>query len=76
MHPMIGSLSKITDSDLDEKITKLYKVLAVSPNINITRQAEMALDDYLNEQRNRANKKLDDQFKKAGKKMKDIIDIQ
>jgi hypothetical protein len=75
MHPLIGDLKSITDNDLDEKITKIYKVLATSNNINVTRQAQMALDNYLNEQQFRNNKKLDDQFKKSGQKVEDVIDI-
>lgn len=76
MHPMVGSLEKISDSDLDEKIIKIYKVIAMSPNMNITRQAQMALDNYLTEQQARLSKKLDEQFKKSGKKVKDIINIE
>lgn len=76
MHPLIGELKDLSDNDIDLKITKLYKVMLASNNINITRQAQMALDNYLSEQQTRLTKKLDEQFKKSGQKIEDVIDIK
>lgn len=74
MHPLMQELSNVQDKDLDEKITKLRKVMHFG-NYEIVRQAQMIMDSLLNEQTRRANEKLEKQLKKSGKKLDEVINI-
>jgi hypothetical protein len=76
MHPLTNSFRDLKDAELNEKINKLYRVLATSNNINVTRQAQMVLDDLLTEQQRRSTIKLDEELKKLGKTIDDVINIE
>lgn len=76
MHPLIGNLKAMSDDAITANIAKLQNVIFRSNNIHLTRQAQMALDNYLTEQNNRFEAQLEAQFKKSGKKIDDVIDIK
>jgi hypothetical protein len=77
MHPLQIDLSKISDSDLEEKIRDLTKkyttVLQVSPSAST--QLLMLLEDYKIEKESREQRKIEAMNKDLGKDLDDLINI-
>ncbi len=77
MHPLQIDLSKISDSELEEKIRDLTKkyttVLQVSPSAST--QLLMLLEDYKIEKESREQRKIEAMNKDLGKDLDDLINI-
>ncbi len=77
MHPLQVDLSKLSDSDVEEKIRELTKkyttVLQVSPSAST--QLLMLLEDYKNEQQSREQRKNEAMNRELGKDLDDLINI-
>lgn len=53
MHPLIDDLSKLKDSEIENKIQELTRKYFMSHNFELQHQVAMALDTYKNEMANR-----------------------
>jgi hypothetical protein len=77
MHPLQVDLSKLSDSDVEEKIRELTKkyttVLQVSPSAST--QLLMLLEDYKTEQQSREQRKTEAMNRELGKDLDDLINI-
>jgi hypothetical protein len=67
-------LADLTDEQLDEKITKLSRIV-YSPNVNLARQAYPILLNLIEQQSMRNTKKFEEHVEKSGMKMDEIINI-
>ena len=80
-HPLTGNLEKLSDSDLQKKITELGKRLTFAyqtGNSHVINQIEMLMEDYREESRKRdyeRMKKLDESNKDKGKDWCALIDV-
>ena len=74
-HPLITGIDKLTEDELQAKITELYKKLAIaqrSGNGHLGNQLRMALETY----QNRYQTVLNETYKKSGgPDFSDKIDI-
>ncbi len=75
MHPLTEDITKLTDEEIQKKLSKLYKVLQTTSNYGVRVQAEQMLEDYAQEQIRREDVKIQKQLEKAGSSMDEIIDI-
>lgn len=77
MHPLQIDLTKLSDSELEEKIRELSKkyttVMQVSPSAST--QLLMILEDYKIEQQTREQRKIDSMNKDLGTDLDDLINI-
>lgn len=77
MHPLQINLSKLSDSELEEKIRELTKkyttVMQVSPSAST--QLLMLLEDYRFEQQSREQRKNEAMSKQLGTDFDDLINI-
>lgn len=63
MHPLVGSLSEVKTTELENKITDLTKKYFMTNNMEARQQISMVLDSYkteLNQRHQAALKKLMD----------------
>jgi hypothetical protein len=68
------SILELTDSELDEKIEKLTKIV-FSRNMNLAFQAKPLLMSLYDEQSRRNTVKFEEHLAKSGIKMDEIINI-
>lgn len=78
-HPLTEKLSVLSEKDLGDKIIELHKKLAISyrlGNYSMSMQIQNILFDYMEEQRTRSQKQLEELLKANNKKFGDVIDIK
>jgi hypothetical protein len=77
MHPLHGSVSSLTDSELDERIKDLTKkyFIAIRTSPGVADQLVMILDECRNEYQTRLDKKRYDIQKNLGTDLDDLINI-
>jgi hypothetical protein len=73
MHPLVEDFSKLTDSELQERINKISNVLRQTGNGSLVDQALMIRTVLLEEQERRYRELLEKSIK--NNKMSDSIDI-
>ena len=73
MHPLFQDTTKLTDQEIEEKITKLRKVIRMTGNPSVIHQVQLCLGNLQEEQRARYEKMLADSIKDG--KLNDVIDI-
>lgn len=79
MHPLAPDVTKLTDSELQEKITELGKKLFASyrmGNANLTNQVQMLYNEHLEEQQTRERKRIEELLKSNDGDFGDIIDVK
>ena len=69
-----ANIAAYTDEELDEKITKLTRIV-FSSNYNLGLQAQPILLMYMEEQSRRNSKKFEEHLEKNGVKIDEIINI-
>ena len=74
MHPLMPDLTGLKDSELQERITKLNRVLRTTYNGLVAQQADMMLAVPYEEQQRR-NREIMEKAVKDNKKLSDSIDI-
>ena len=74
MHPLMPNLTGLKDSELQERITKLNRVLRTTYNGLLAQQAHMMLT-VLYEEQQRRNQEIMEKGLAANKKLSDSIDI-
>ena len=75
---MLGDLSELTDTQLEQKISKLSSVYFMTQDENVRHQIILVLDDYKIELENRriaAKKKYQEQHKDDGNDLDSLIKI-
>jgi ferric iron reductase protein FhuF len=78
MHPLIGTLTELSDKELAEKLSKVMRVMRSAGSINgtIYNQAYMIYQSLVEEQQKRYQKTLEEQIRRAGGvNFDDIINI-
>lgn len=73
MHPLMPDITGLKDSELQEKITKLNRVIRTTTNGYLATQASMALGALYEEQQRRNQEIMEKAFKDS--KLSDSIDI-
>ena len=74
MHPLMPDVTGLKDSELQERITKLNRVLRTTYNGLVAQQADMMLA-VLYEEQQRRNREIMEKAVKDNKKLSDSIDI-
>jgi len=74
MHPLMPDVTGLKDSELQERITKLNRVLRTTYNGLVAQQAQMMLA-VLYEEQQRRNREIMEKAVKDNKKLSDSIDI-
>jgi hypothetical protein len=74
MHPLMPDVTGLKDSELQERITKLNRVLRTTYNGLVAQQAQMMLT-VLYEEQQRRNREIMEKAVKDNKKLSDSIDI-
>ena len=74
MHPLMPDLTGLKDSELQERITKLNRVLRTTYNGLVAQQAQMMLA-VLYEEQQRRNQEIMEKAIRDNKKLSDSIDI-
>ena len=74
MHPLMPDVTGLKDSELQERITKLNRVLRTTYNGYLAQQAQMMLT-VLYEEQQRRNREIMEKAVKDNKKLSDSIDI-
>ena len=74
MHPLMPDVTGLKDSELQERITKLNRVLRTTYNGLVAQQAQMMLA-VLYEEQQRRNQEIMEKATKDNKKLSDSIDI-
>jgi hypothetical protein len=74
MHPLMPDVTGLKDSELQERITKLNRVLRTTYNGYLAQQADMMLA-VLYEEQQRRNREIMEKAVKDNKKLSDSIDI-
>ena len=82
MHPLVSSLSTLSDEELNKKYSELSKRFSQAHRFgpaNVIPQLQMIMQDYQAEMQRRSAKALEDmrqRMDKDGKAFSNIIDIQ
>lgn len=74
MHPLMPDVTGLKDSELQERISKLNRVLKTTYNGHVAQQAQMILS-VLYEEQSRRNQEIMEKALKDNKKLNDSIDI-
>lgn len=74
MHPLMEDLTGLSDTQLQDQMTKLNRVMRTTTNGEIAQQALMILDSLRAEQMRRYDEILE-KAQKSNKKLSDSIDI-
>ena len=78
MHPLAGDLTKLTDQELQNKVTELYEKLRMSyysSQAELHQQLRMLLEDYRSEQQRRFQAQQEE-FMLKNKKIADKIKVK
>ena len=74
MHPLMPDISGITDSELQQKISQLHRVLRSNTNGLVAQQAHQILQMLLDQQQERYRQVMDKAVENNSK-LSDSIDI-
>jgi hypothetical protein len=75
MHPLIGDLSSIKDSELELKISELTRKYFSTHNFDLQHQISMALDTYKAEMAKRQAAAYDKMMNSRNKDLDKLINI-
>ncbi len=76
MHPLIGDLSSLKDSEVDQKISELTGKYFATSNTELKSQIAMALDTYKLEQGNRQQASYAKMMNNRNKDLDKLINVQ
>lgn len=75
MHPLIGDLSNLKDSELEAKINELSKKYFATYNVDVREQMVMVLDTYKEELSNRRRAEYEKMMKSRDKNLDKLINV-
>jgi len=76
MHPLIGNLSSLKDSEIDTKISELTGKYFATTNTHLKHQISMVLDTYKLEQTNRQQASYAKMMNNRNKDLDKLINVQ
>jgi hypothetical protein len=76
MHPLIGDLTSLKDSEVDQKISELTGKYFATSNTELKAQIAMALDTYKLEQSNRQQANYAKMMSTRNKDLDKLINVQ
>lgn len=75
MHPLVGDLSNLKDSELESKINELSKKYFSTYNVDVREQMVMLLDTYKEELSNRRRAEYEKMMKSRDKDLDKLINV-
>ena len=75
MHPLIGDLSKLKDSEVESKISELTRRYFSTSNFELQRQVAMVLDTYREELARRQQLAYENMMKGRNKDLDKLINV-
>ena len=75
MHPLIGDLSNLKDSEVDSKINELTRKYFATNSFELREQIAMALDTYKNESAKRQAQAYDKMMNTRNKDLDKLIKV-
>jgi len=75
MHPLVGDLAKLKDSELESKINELTRRYFSTSNIDLQRQVSMVLDTYREELAKRQRVAYENMMKGRNKDLDKLINV-
>jgi hypothetical protein len=75
MHPLIGDLSSLKDSELEAKVNELTRKYFSTYNTDIREQIVMALDTYKEELGNRRQREYEKMMQSRNKDLDKLINV-
>jgi hypothetical protein len=78
MHPLVGSLTELSDKELSDKIMDLERkmMMAYRTMPGALQQFNLILEDYQFERQKRLSKELDKMLAQNGQTLDGLIDIK
>lgn len=75
MHPLVGDLEKLKDSEVESKINELTRRYFSTSNIDLQRQVSMVLDTYREELAKRQRIAYENMMKGRNKDLDKLINV-
>jgi hypothetical protein len=75
MHPLAEDISKLKDTEVEQKISNLSRKFFMTNNPSVQEQITLMLDMYRSELIIRRNKALADEYQKRDKDLDNLINI-
>lgn len=75
MHPLVGDLSSLKDSELEAKINELTKKYFATYNVDVREQMVMILDTYKEELSNRRRAEYEKMMQSRDKNLDKLINV-
>lgn len=75
MHPLIGDLSSLKDSELEAKVNELTRKYFSTYNTDVREQMVMALDTYKEELSNRRQREYEKMMQSRNKDLDKLINV-
>ena len=75
MHPLVGDLSQLKDSELENKINELSKKYFSTPNVDVRAQIVLVLDTYKEELSNRRRAEYEKMMQSRDKNLDKLINV-
>ena len=75
MHPLVGDLSNLKDSELETKINELSKKYFATYNVDVREQMVMILDTYKEELSNRRRAEYEKMMQSRDKGLDKLINV-
>jgi hypothetical protein len=75
MHPLVGDLAKLKDSEVESKINELTRRYFSTGNVDLQRQVAMVLDTYREELAKRQRIAYENMMKGRNKDLDKLINV-
>ena len=75
MHPLVGDLSSLKDSELEAKVNELSKKYFSTYNVDVREQIVMVLDTYKEELNNRKQREYNKMVQSRNKDLDNLINV-
>ena len=75
MHPLIGDLSSLKDSELEAKVNELTRKYFSTGNTDVREQMVLALDTYKEELSNRRQREYEKMMQSRNKDLDKLINV-
>lgn len=75
MHPLMEDISKLKESELENKISELSKKYFMTSNSSVQHQISLMLEMYKIELRTRREKNIIEEYQKRDKDLDNLINV-
>jgi len=78
MHPLVGTLTELSDKELSDKIMDLERKMMMAYRVmpSSIHQFSMIIEDYKSERQTRLTKEFDKLSKQTGSDLNKLIDVK